>query len=337
MRGTQSRGTGNILDQDDSEKRRTVEEAMDWLLRLKASADCPQTAREHETWLARVEKNRAAWHDALKTWETLGEVTPRHADLWPVRPVALPAPPRRSHRAWATGAALALAAALLLVLAAPALLIWLQADFRTGTGESRVVTLADGSAVNLSADSAITVDLTSERRHVRLLTGEAFFDVAHDATRPFTVDAGNANVEVLGTAFDVALDAEATTVQLARGVVGISGEGEQRAVSEMAPGDMATVDGETGAITHATVPLEEIGAWRSGLLFVNDVTIDSVVAKLRRYHPAWISVPDRALGRQRVTGLYDLRDPERALKALVQPHGGKVRSVSAYARIVSRF
>jgi transmembrane sensor len=334
VRGTERRGIGYILIQDDSEKRRAVEEAMDWLLRLKADPDCPQTLREHREWLARTETNRSAWHAALTTWEALGELRPRHPDLWPARQAS--APPRR-RRFFASGAVFALAAALLLVLAAPTLMIWLQADFRTGTGESRVVTLADGSAVNLSADSAIDVDLTPQGRHVRLLSGQAFFDVAHDGKRPFTVDAGNAKVVVLGTAFDVELDDAATKVQLARGVVGISGEGEAHGVGELAPGDMAIVDGETGLITHATVPLEEIGAWRNGLLFVNDVTVDSVVARLRRYHPAWISVPDRALGRQRVTGLYDLRDPDRALKALVQPYGGKVRSVSAYARIVTRF
>lgn len=335
MRGMGSRGTGKNLIQDDSEKRRAIEEAMDWLLRLKADPDCPQAARDVEDWLARAEINRAAWRDALKAWDALGEVRPRHVDLWPARPVATL--PHRSRKPLAAGIALSLAAALIVVLAAPALMIWLQADFRTGTGESRMVTLADGSAVNLSADSAIDVELTPEGRHVRLLAGQAFFDVAHDGRRPFIVEAGNARVVVLGTAFDVALDDAATTVQLARGVVGISGEGETHAVAEMAPGDMATVDGATGAITRATVPLEEIGAWRSGLLFVNDVTVDSVVARLQRYHSAWISVPDRTLGRQRVTGLYDLRDPDRALKALVKPHGGKVRSISPYTRIVSRY
>ncbi|WP_051758798.1 FecR domain-containing protein [Shinella sp. DD12] len=224
--------------QDDSEKRRAIEEAMDWLLRLKADPDCPQAARDVEDWLARAETNRSAWRDALKAWDALGEIRPRHADLWPARPV-VPLP-RRSRRPLAAGIALALAAALLVVLAAPALMIWLKADFRTGTGESRMVTLADGSAVNLSADSAIDVELTPEGRHVRLLAGQAFFDVAHDGKRPFTVEAGNARVVVLGTAFDVALDDTATTVQLARGVVGISGEGDSQAVAEMAPGDMAT-------------------------------------------------------------------------------------------------
>lgn len=306
---------------------------MDWLLRLKAEPECPRAAEDFKTWLDRSDRNRAAWQSALKTWALLGEIEPRHAHLWQAGSAEIVALPRR--RRWVAATALALAASLLLFLAAPAFMIWLQADFQTRTGESRVVTLDDGSAVNLSAGSAIEVDMTPEGRHVRLLSGQAFFDIAHDAARPFTVDAGAAKVVVLGTAFDVALDEEATTVQLARGVVGISGT--NREVAEMAPGDVATVDGQTGAITRATMPLDEIGAWRSGRLFVEDVTIDSVVARLQRYHSAWISVPDRTLGHQRVTGLYDLTDPDRALAALVKPHGGTVRAVSAYARILSRF
>lgn len=333
MRGTGRRNTGSILVQDENDKRHALEEAMDWLLRLKAEPECPRAAEDFKAWLDRSERNRAAWQSALKTWALLGEVEPRHAHLWQARSAEIVPLPRR--RRWVAATALALAASLLLFLAAPAFMIWLQADFQTQTGESRVVTLDDGSAVNLSAGSAIEVDMTPEGRHVRLLAGQAFFDIAHDAARPFTVDAGAAKVVVLGTAFDVALDAEATTVQLARGVVGISGTG--REVAEMAPGDVATVDGQTGAITRATMPLDEIGAWRSGRLFVEDVTIDSVVARLQRYHSAWISVPDRTLGRQRVTGLYDLTDPDRALAALVKPHGGTVRAVSAYARILSRF
>ena len=198
--------------------------------------------------------------------------------------------------------------------------------------------LATQTAIDVlrAGGSAIDVDITADGRRVRLLSGEAFFDVAHDAARPFTVEAGGAKVVVLGTAFDVALDPSATTVQLARGVVGISAA-DNAAVAEMAPGDMATVDHDTGEILRETVPAGEIGAWRNGLLFVNDVPVENVISRLQRYHSAWISLPDGTLARQRVTGLYDLRDPDRALRALVQPLGGKVRTVSDYVRVLSRF
>ena len=310
---------------------------MDWLLRLKEEPLCQETASGLRAWLERAQGNRDAWTAALRTWDLLGEAKPQYAHLWSSRPAdnVVVHPTVRPGR-WVAGIVLAVAATLAVVFAAPALLLRLQADVMTATGESRVVTLADGSLVNLSGGSAIDVDVTASRRHVRLLVGEAFFDVTHDVTRPFTVEAGGAKVAVLGTAFDVALDASSTTVQLARGAVAVSGPATT-GTTEMAPGDMVTIDRESGQIEQTIVPVGEIGAWRNGLLFVNDVTVESVVARLQRYHPAWISLPDSGLGRQRVTGLYDLTDPDRALRALVQPHGGKVRAVSDYVRIVSRF
>lgn len=310
---------------------------MDWLLRLKNEPQCQTAARGLQAWLEHSEGNRVAWQAALRTWELLGEVKPQYTGLWPAKPdVNVVAHPAMRRRRWPVAVTLVAAAAIAAVLAGPALLLRLQADVMTATGESRVVTLADGSQVNLSGGSAIGVDITAEGRRVRLLSGEAFFDVAHDAARPFTVEAGGAKVVVLGTAFDVALDPSTTTVQLARGVVGISATGTA-AVTEMAPGDMATVDHDTGEILRGLVQAGEIGAWRNGQLFVNDVPVESVIARLQRYHSAWISLPDGTLARQRVTGLYDLRDPDRALRALVQPLGGKVRAVSDYVRVVSRF
>lgn len=310
---------------------------MDWLLRLKSEPQCQDAAQGLHAWLAHSDGNRTAWQSALRTWALLGEVTPQYKEFWPAKPDANVVDHRAiRRRRWPAAVAFAAAAAIVAVFAGPTLLLRLQADVTTATGESRVVTLGDGSQVNLSGGSAIDVDITAEGRRVRLLSGEAFFDVAHDAARPFTVEAGEAKVVVLGTAFDVALDPSTTTVQLARGVVGISVMGNA-AVTEMAPGDMATVDHGSGEIVRGTIPSGEIGAWRNGLLFVNDVPVENVISRLQRYHSAWISMPDAGLAQQRVTGLYDLRDPDRALQALVQPLGGRIRSVSGYVRVVSRF
>jgi transmembrane sensor len=99
---------------------------------------------------------------------------------------------------------------------------------------------------------------------------------------------------------------------------------------------MAFVDRGTGVMKKRAIAPSDIGAWRSGQLFVQDETIGSVVEQLQRYHSAWISVPDSYLATQRVTGLYDLRDPDRALRALVQPYAGHVRDVSPYLRVISR-
>ncbi len=313
---------------------------MDWFLDLKARPDCRQTEQGFEDWFARSPVHARAWEQALKTWTLLGEVPPALEHLWRPAPSATVAalPARRRWKRWAAATAVALAASALVLLAAPALLIRWQADHITETAESRTVKLEDGTIIEMAGDSAIATEITASARRVTLLTGEAFFDVAHDASRPFTVDAGGVAVAVLGTAFDVQIADDTTTVELARGTVAVSysmpGLKEN---FELAPGEMAAVDRRTGDVMRDTIAPEDIAAWRSGKMFVNDVSVAAAVERLQRYHPAWISIPDPSLARPRVTGLYDLKNPDQALAALVKPFGGNVREVTPYGRVVTRF
>lgn len=219
----------------------------------------------------------------------------------------------------------------------PSLSVHLRADYSTGISETRTLVLADGSKVELAADSAIKIDMAGARRHVTLLAGEAFFDVVHDETRPFVVGAGGVDVTDLGTAFNVQLSSRETSVELAHGSAAVSMGPSQTGDVVLVPGEMVVVDHQTGRMAKSAIAQEDIAAWREGKLFVNDVTIGSVIEQLQRYHGAWITLPDTALAAQKVTGLYDLRDPDRALRALVQPYGGKVRKISPYVRLVSRF
>lgn len=310
---------------------------MDWFLNLKARENCPQTEHDFKIWLSRSPLHQQAFERALKTWVQLGDVPPVYENLW--RPAAdVPMPVRRSRKIWAAGAALALAACAVAFLAGPMLLLRLQADHITHTAESRSLTLEDGTIVDMGGDSAIATEITASIRRVTLLSGEAFFDVAHDASRPFIVDAGGVSVSVLGTAFDVQLGDGDTTVELARGTVAISYNGsDHRQNFELSPGEMAAVDHRTGAVMRSTIAPEDIAAWRTGKMFVNDLTVAAAAERLQRYHPAWISVPDLALAGRRVTGLYDLKNPDAALAAMVKPFGGKVHKVTSYGRVLSRF
>lgn len=330
---------------EDEKADPLLEEAIDWLLHLRDAPRDPETDRQFEVWLARSSAHARAWDAARRTWHLMGEVPPVHDAAWtgraaPAARRARSAPRAARRRGWAsrtTGIAAAAAVILFLVVAGPSLLLRLQADHMTATAESRVVTLADGSVVTLGAHSAIATDLAGGRRRVTLLSGEAFFEVTPDPSRPFVVNAGGVDVTVLGTAFDVMLSSASTSVELARGSVSVaSGPAPGNGATTLAPGEMVVVDRSTGEMEKASVALDDIAAWRNGQIFVNDATIGSVVERLRRYHSAWISLPDATLAAQRVTGLYDLRDPDRALRALVQPYGGQVHEISPYLRILSR-
>jgi transmembrane sensor len=324
-----------------------LEEAMDWLLRLNAASQDSALACEFENWLAQSPEHRIAWQKARRTWRVMREVPPVYEHVWrreDPRGITIGSSRRvsslRSRSHWgrrAVAASIGLAACVVIALNYPALSVRLQADYATGTAETRTVHLIDGTSVELAADSAIKIDMAKGERRVTLLAGEAFFDVTHDAARPFVVAAAGVDVIDLGTAFNVQLSATGTSVELSRGSVSVALP--KKATNEMVlvPGEAVVVDRSTGAMQKSTIAHDDIAAWRDGKLFVNDVPIATVIEQLQRYHRAWITIPDRDLGQQKVTGLYDLRHPDRALRALVEPYGGTVRTVAPYVRLITRF
>lgn len=312
-----------------------LDQASDWFLRLREPSCSARDKREFEHWLQRSDEHGRAWEKICRTWELMGEIPSLQADAQQVRTST-----RFASRRFLTGrrvatAIVAMAAVALLTIAAPSLFIAYRADFVTAVGERRTIPLQDGSTIELGAASAIDTSFSGDGRHVRLLAGEAFFDVAHDPARPFTVMAGDVNVTVLGTAFDVRMASGSTTVELLRGSVDMrSVETEERVI--LTPGDVATFARQTGKITRETVSPADMAEWRNGRLFVNDVTIASVIETLRRYHPAWIRVVDGEIGENRVTGLYDLSNPDGVLDALVKPFGARVHHLSPYLRLITK-
>lgn len=221
-------------------------------------------------------------------------------------------------------------------LVAPNVLMHIRADHITAAGEIERVQLADGSMIDLGGSSAISIDVNTQQRRVTLLDGEAFFDIAADAARPFVVDARGLKLRVLGTAFDVELTSSSTTVALLHGSIQVdSAAGHPARILQ--PGEMLQIDHAAGTVTTGVAYPEDIGAWREGRVFLADVTIGAVVEMIQRYHTAWISIPDRGLAAQKVSGLFDLRDPDAALTALVHPFGGKVHSLTPFVRVITRF
>lgn len=315
----------------------TMDTAVGLLMDAQAAPGDAALRGRIEAWLEEAPENRRAWSRARRAWAVLGDVEPQVPEEPEFRPaasvIAFPAArarPNRSRRMVAAFAAMAASLALVLALS-PSFLLRMRADHATGTGELRDVRLGDGSTVRLGARSAIDVDLSGSERRVRLLAGEAWFDVARDPSHPFVVDSEGTETRVLGTAFEVRALAERTEIGVGRGHVRVTAGGRSE---DLLPGDRVMVARSDASMREAKVPVATLGNWREGYVFANGTTIGEAVDEIRRYDSGWIVVADRKLAQRRITGLYDARDPAKALEAMVAPAGGSITRVTPYLTII---
>ncbi|MCD9004979.1 FecR family protein [Luteimonas sp. XNQY3] len=288
------------LDPDDP-----MDQALVWVSRIATGEADANALAEFERWRDSDARHEKALNEARRLWLMLGE--PLEAQYAPVM-ASLPATAAqrqrtRRRRAWRP--ALATAAALLLAVALGDQ--W-HRDWRydqtTGTGEQRTIALADGSTMWLNTGSAADVQVDEDQRHVHLARGEAYFDVAHDPQHPFTVDAGNGHVTVLGTAFGVRREGEHVVVTVQRGRVRVAG-GDASAVFVTADEQVRIHPGE-GVAQIEAVSAEQALSWRTGRLQFENRRIGEVLDELKRYDRRLMLVSYPQAEQQRVSSIVDL-------------------------------
>lgn len=186
------------------------------------------------------------------------------------------------------------------------------ADYRTGTGERRIVTLADGSRAELSTSTALSVDFDVRTRGIELHYGEVFFEVAPDPRRPFVVDTARGRITALGTAFAVAEDGDRLVVTVTQHAVMIAAGTQSLRVEE---GQQTVLDPH-GIGAPVAVDTAEALAWREGRLIFVNAPLGRVVDVLNRWRTGRIVVMNRALAAQPVTLIVSLEDVDKALDQL---------------------
>lgn len=304
-----------------------LEQAADWHLRL---SETPGARADFERWLAQSPEHRQAWQQIARVWGGIAQLPQSPAQT--ALPADLPRPRRR--RRWLS-AALAAGIAALAILSYPQAALHWQADYTTAAGETRTVTLADGSQVTLGPRSALRSEYRSERRDLQLLAGQAFFDVQRDVKRPFVVQAGSSEVRVLGTAFEVDLGERYLDVAVERGLVRVSSQADgTSSEDDLHPGEGLRQDRLSGALQHLRVDSARVAAWRRGQLFVENASVGDILEQMRRYTPGWIVLADPALAERRLSGIYDMRDPDRALGALAQSLSAPSRRMTPWVRVL---
>jgi transmembrane sensor len=227
-----------------------------------------------------------------------------------------------------------------LLVTATGLAVWLHAQralYSTDFGEQRSVTLPDGSEVTLNAKTRLRVSFSVSGRHIELLQGEALFNVAKDATRPFDVTSNNIRVRALGTQFDVYSRDTGTTVSVIEGRVSVTPPAPRTSSSQqVAPDDVRSrpvlleppggqfllLAGEQAVVSSdAAVKARQPNvsaatAWTQHSLVFESATLVEVAEQFNRYNRRRLVIRSSDLYDFHITGTFSSTDPGSLLRFL---------------------
>ena len=314
-------------DDEPQVTREIAAEAAVWIARLHGPGRSKAMERECLAWQARSSAHRLAFERCTDLWMDAAGVD--RAGMVRVPGADAPGGAGRVGRRKFPPRAVALALAMLVVVLA--FRPWLDAGhYGTGVGEQRLVVLADGSRMSLNTATRVRVVLGRDRRLVELVSGEAMFEVAKDASRPFVVRAAGSEVVATGTAFvvrvapgiDAARDAGdgALDVPLVEGRVVVRGADSGVTARPaglpvaMSPGERLRVPGRdrggAGGAARVDRPrMDQVLAWKRGEAIFDNTALLDALAEMNRYSAVPVVVADpQALGGLRVSGLFKTGD-----------------------------
>ena len=181
-------------------------------------------------------------------------------------------------------------------------------EYKTAVAGQETVQLADGTEITLAAKTHVKVWHTALERHVELVQGLAFFDVAKDPARPFYVDASGVTVKVVGTQFDVSNQGPVVRVAVREGQVNVEqikhivkANQHQSTHFELRPGEAVERIGNGNLQAIEAGVAQAAGDWRSGQLLYRNARLSDVIADANRYFDGEIILVNHMLQSTRVT------------------------------------
>lgn len=308
--------------------------AADWVLRHRQGQLSAREQQAFRRWLAADPAHAAAAERADRAWQATGQLKQRPGYVRPPRPSG-PGAWLQSllHAPLLTGSGMAaLALGCWLLLAPPFWVQSLGSDYHTGFGETRQITLADGSQVELGSRSLLTLAYDEQTRLVRLTHGEAVFTpapVTEQERRPFTVQAPGATITARGTRYLVGVGADRDgwvgVLQHRVEVNLMHHELDDMAASALLEQGNSLRFGPKQGLVPLAVSPEELASWQDGRLVLRRETLADAAVRINRYRPGLVLVKGEALRNVRVSAVMRLDNLDDALKHL---------AVQARARII---
>lgn len=301
-------------DRPPSNKADIDEQAITWFVRLRANNVTLEERQNFKRWLAAHPDHHRAYQGVARLWgeKELALAVEKTAARIDLQQSPAAAPIRR-HRLRATAAA-AICLIGLLSFALPEINLYLQQDFSTASGQLQRIELADGSLLTLNTDSAVDVDYSDGQRRIRLLKGEALFDVQPDKQRPFVVESDGVTAQAVGTRYLVRRYAQGLLVDVQQGIVEV--KAKQRESLQLQPNQQLRIDDDS---PYAAVPSDPAdSAWLQGRLVFDNTRLSDALDEIGRYHPGLLALANPRIGELRVSGSFTLTDPRAILETLEQ-------------------
>lgn len=316
------------------------DEAAEWFSLMNDQAVGDELRLDFERWCRKTPENQEAYTHISSLWQSMDE----YSDAREMQPYLMAATqslnkPLHKMKHFFQGIfgrpvlSGVMAAALLLIVTAAFYYTspFPQRDgiYQTERARQEVV-LADGTRIVLNINTQIKVWFDEKRRLIDLSRGQAYFSVAKDKKRPFTVNFGKGSVTALGTEFEVYRRMDDVTVSLIEGSVKVQSHALS-GVAQNAPSPerevMITANPNSISIPQLLVsdhgmsdiahnPLEEISAWQKDRLVFNDLPLEAALREVNRYSAHQIIIGDPTLREMRLSGVFPSNDSQIFIRAL---------------------
>ncbi|MFZ0266747.1 FecR family protein [Caulobacter sp.] len=337
----------------DAEKAEAeiADAAIDWLVRLQGGVVTERDWLDFDAWLTASPAHARAY-DAVLAFDRRLDFDARFdahfdahgAQTAPVDALAASSAGRvvrlrPARRVWIWSAGAAIAAAFVagaVLLPSSGLIGAHETTYATGVGERRTIVLEDGSRIEMNAASRLTVRFERHARRVRLDDAQAFFDVAKDSSRPFLVSAGDTQVRVVGTQFDVRRRDGQVAVKVQRGLVEVSPDLPRDAAPfRLRPGQgLSYREGRAADASLQAVAVEEVAGWRQGRLIYRDQPLSQIAGDMNRLFPRPVRLGDAQTANMRLSGVLIVDEQDAMVDRL--SHLLPVRTTTTKDAIVIR-
>ncbi len=318
----------------------TIEmEAAEWLMRLSEGDISANDINNFKSWQCKNPDNKGTFDKLSAIWDSfaiLGELEKYAAENSTSKKSAVLATIRSKWLDHKHLTSVAMAAGIILAVFISVFYNYWDssqttfvATYATAVGEQETFALPDGSTVELNTNSTVNINFTEDARHIQLTNGQAFFKVAHDKSKPFSVFAGQGVVTAVGTQFSVTYRTDIVDVVVAEGRVALSPKpsefniNDKKKVALSAP--LIELNAQQAAEfnekvrkveTLDTAAQERRLSWRSGLLAFSGEPLTEFINEMSRYTNVNIEIKDDDIRNLPVAGYFKVGEVEAMFDAL---------------------